>query len=549
MIIIVVAVVALLAAGLGSAYLILRPDHPSGKLETQPGGISVSTAKPPPPPPIPKPKPKPKPTGPVYAVDKPCWLNFGGDPQRSLARLNINLGVPTKPLWARGLHGYVEYPPSYCDGTLYVNTFKGRTYAIDARTGNVIWVRQGKGPKPSTPAIAGPRLIVSSTDGTVTGFDRKNGHLLWRLSTDAKVESSPLAIDNTAYFGATDGRLFAVDTRTGKVRWAYDTGGRINSSPSIWGNRICITTYAGSIFCLNRLNGHKLWDTYISRDFARDESFYASASTDGRRLFTISRSGKVVALRATNGQTLWTRDLNTTGYSTPPSRTAASSSAASTDNSMPTTRRPDRRSGVRCVGGRILGPARGRRRARFFSTLEQDTYALRVADGRVAWRPRHRQVLARDRDRPALLLHAERDSAAFRGRVQPAEPEVTTSDGWRFSRAATGAGAAGRAPRGDAHPVPRPSGARRERPVQVGGQLVAEFGEQVAGDRLERGHVLGAELLRQSRSPAVGGRGGSAGAASGHVHLARVVEHPGLDEGREGADAAISAAGSATSAS
>ena len=102
MIIIVVAVVALLAAGLGSAYLILRPDHPSGKLETQPGGISVSTAKPPPPPPIPKPKPKPKPTGPVYAVDKPCWLNFGGDPQRSLARLNINLGVPTKPLWARG---------------------------------------------------------------------------------------------------------------------------------------------------------------------------------------------------------------------------------------------------------------------------------------------------------------------------------------------------------------------------------------------------------------------------------------------------------------
>ena len=282
MIIIVVAVVALLAAGLGSAYLILRPDHPSGKLETQPGGISVSTAKPPPPPPIPKPKPKPKPTGPVYAVDKPCWLNFGGDPQRSLARLNINLGVPTKPLWARGLHGYVEYPPSYCDGTLYVNTFKGRTYAIDARTGNVIWMRQGKGPKPSTPAIAGPRLIVSSTDGTVTGFDRANGRLLWRLSTDAKVESSPVAIDNTAYFGVTDGRLFAVDTRTGRCAGPTTRAAASTRARRSAGNRICITTYAGSIFCLNRLNGHKLWIRYISRDFARYESFYASA-VDRRR--------------------------------------------------------------------------------------------------------------------------------------------------------------------------------------------------------------------------------------------------------------------------
>src|SRR5262249_34220934 len=156
------AVVVLIAAGLASAWLIVRPDAPSGKIDTELKGVSVSPPTPPPPPPrkkkpAAKPKPKPKPRRPVLVVDKPCWRNFGGNPERSLARPDIPLGVPTKPLGARGLGGYIEYPPSYCDGTLYVNTYKGRTYAIDARTGRVLWQRRGRGPKPSPPAIAGSR--------------------------------------------------------------------------------------------------------------------------------------------------------------------------------------------------------------------------------------------------------------------------------------------------------------------------------------------------------------------------------------------------------
>ena len=54
---------------------------------------------------------------------------------RDLARLDIDLGIPHGKRWARGLKSYVEYPPSYCDGVLYVNTFKGDTWAIDAERG------------------------------------------------------------------------------------------------------------------------------------------------------------------------------------------------------------------------------------------------------------------------------------------------------------------------------------------------------------------------------------------------------------------------------
>ena len=42
-----------------------------------------------------------------------------------------------------GVGGYIEYPPSYCDGRLYVNTFRGRTAAFDASTGKVPLVADG----------------------------------------------------------------------------------------------------------------------------------------------------------------------------------------------------------------------------------------------------------------------------------------------------------------------------------------------------------------------------------------------------------------------
>ena len=62
----------------------------------------------------------------------------------------------------------------WVSGILYVNTFGGKTVALNSHNGQRIWQVQG-GRKPSTPAIAGPRLIVSSHDGYVTAYNRFNG--------------------------------------------------------------------------------------------------------------------------------------------------------------------------------------------------------------------------------------------------------------------------------------------------------------------------------------------------------------------------------------
>ena len=375
-----VAVLVVALGGLAIAISLATPDETTGGLDTGLTDVTVSEGTTPEP--VPTPVPEPEPT-----ADKRCWLSFGGDPQRSLSRPTFDLGIPVrKILWTRGLGGYIEYPPSYCEGTLYVNTFEGETFAIEAATGKVRWKRSFAGTKPSTPAIDGPRLIVSSQDGTVTALDRDRGRPLWQVRTSGKVESSPVVVDGLVYFGSTDGRLFAVAAETGRIRWAYDTGGRINASPSLYGRRVCISTYAGSVFCLDKNTGARLWSTYIRRDSFRYESFYASPSTDGARIYTVARSGKVVALDAEDGSLVWTARVGGLGYTTP----AIGHGFVFVGGFDGTLRALRATSGQEVWqadrGGRILGAPVVVGDLVFFSTLEKRTYAARVSDGRIVWR-------------------------------------------------------------------------------------------------------------------------------------------------------------------
>ena len=370
------AILGLLVAGAAVAAYFKARERPTGKLDTELKGVTVQQGDTGP---IKEPK-----KGHRVVYDKRCWLNFGGNPQRTLSRPSIDIGLPLRHYWVTGLGSYIEYPPSYCGCYLYVNTFAGKTVALNSYNGHVIWQRKG-GHKPSTPAIAGPRLIVSSTNGTVTAYNRFNGKVLWRLKIDAKVESSPIAARRLVYFGATDGRLFAVYVRTGRIKWAYDTGGRINSSPSILGNRIFVTTYAGSVWALNRATGRKIWVKYLSRDFVRYESFYASASTDGKRLFTISRSGGVYAVSASDGHEIWRSSVNSWGYSTPAVAHGRVFFGGFDGRVRALRAATGRVIWTRRLGGRFLGPAFVAGPYVFFANLERNTYGLRASDGKVLW--------------------------------------------------------------------------------------------------------------------------------------------------------------------
>jgi outer membrane protein assembly factor BamB len=376
------AIVLAVAAGLTVAFVLVAQREDPGRLDTKLSGVSYEGPAQAPPAP-----PKKYVRLPYHLhsrSEQPCWNQFGSNTEHTLARLDLDLGPPTKPVWARALNGYIEYPPVYCDGLLYVNTFRGMTYAVDSETGATVWQHAGAH-KPSSPAIAGRRVLVSANDGTLTAYDRFSGRRLWRIHTGARVESSPAVVDDTAFIGNANGRVFAVDVARGRIRWAFDTGATINSSPMVHGGLVCVTNYAGAVFCLRKGNGQKVWSTYLKRDPFRYESFYASASTDGRRLYTIARSGRVVALSLATGKVDWSKHINAWGYSTP-ALAPGLVLVGGFDGALHAYRAS---SGDEVwashVGGRILGAPVVIGPLVLFATLEEHAYAARLADGKVVW--------------------------------------------------------------------------------------------------------------------------------------------------------------------
>lgn len=366
--------------GVVALFLSLRTPSKGGLVA--PTGISVETIDTTP---VARPRAQPPKRTRLTRSDVPCWRSFGGDPLRNLSRPSVNLGIPRKSVWARGLGDLMEYPPTYCGGHLFVNLERGKTVAIDAATGKVLWSRRAPGPTASSPAIAGTNLVVSSHGGTISLLRQNNGSLVWQLQTHVPVESSPVVVDGTAYVGASDGRLFALEVRTGKARWVYDMRGRISSSPSVVGGLVCITTYTGVIACLHRDDGVRAWARVFKRDAFRYDSFYSSPSSDGRRIFAVSLAGQVVALDARTGRSVWTYRTGGFTYGTP-SVANGRIFVADLDRNVWAFRSADGHLLWRIsAGGRVLGPTLVVGNLVFFSTLEGRTYAARVANGRIVW--------------------------------------------------------------------------------------------------------------------------------------------------------------------
>jgi outer membrane protein assembly factor BamB len=177
-----------------------------------------------------------------------------------------------------------------------------------------------------------------------------------------------------------------------------------------------VTTYAGGIFCLDRVTGRKLWSTYVKRNAFQYDSFYSSPSTDGRRLFTISRSGKIVAVDARNGRIVWTHDIGGWGYGTPAvthTRVFVGGFDGNLRAFVPSTGRVLWSSNV---GGKILGSPVVVGRLVFVTTVNQRTYALRIEDGKPLWHLRlgkYTPVIATERTYFFTLFGR---LVAFRGR-------------------------------------------------------------------------------------------------------------------------------------
>jgi outer membrane protein assembly factor BamB len=128
------------------------------------------------------------------------------------------------------------------DGILFVGSMDWNVYALDARSGWVVWRTRTNGPVISSPTLANGLVFIGSVDRNLYALDARNGRVAWKYETDGQVTSSPCYANGALYFGSVDEYLYSLDAETGELRWRFKTGGPVISSPSAMGDIV----YVGS---------------------------------------------------------------------------------------------------------------------------------------------------------------------------------------------------------------------------------------------------------------------------------------------------------------
>jgi hypothetical protein len=176
------------------------------------------------------------------------------------------------PLWSTIPLGGLSYVTPTIDSLfnrIYVGVSNKNFFAIDYKTGKVVWNLIGDAPVNASAVITGDRkLVFTSQAGTLYGFDIRTNvaqtAAKWSTNFGEVVTKSP-AVDanNNLIFGTESGKVLKVklnDDGTVARTWSVNINATIQSSPVIDGDGfIYIGNTAGDFYKLNPDNGAVIW--------------------------------------------------------------------------------------------------------------------------------------------------------------------------------------------------------------------------------------------------------------------------------------------------
>jgi outer membrane protein assembly factor BamB len=191
--------------------------------------------------------------------------------------------------------------PLVQDGLVYFGTDNRSIYAVDADSGATRWsFTTGGIIHDNAAAATGTALVCGSGDGWVYALQPKTGALLWKSKTDNQLDSTPLIFDGAVFIGSTGGTLYRLNLADGKKQWSFNAGKGIGSSPSVDDKgHLVFGSGDGKIFCLDPASGGQLWMRKTNG------YLFASPLIVGGVVYIGSFGNKFYALDVGNGAILW----------------------------------------------------------------------------------------------------------------------------------------------------------------------------------------------------------------------------------------------------
>ncbi|WP_244503532.1 PQQ-binding-like beta-propeller repeat protein [Shimia haliotis] len=228
------------------------------------------------------------------------------------------------PLWSRDLT-----PPrdkagnastgglAYGEGLLFATTGFGSIRAFDPKTGADVWEQKLQAVGSGTPTVYGGLVYLVSGDATGWAIDAKTGKVIWQALSLPDVQnvqspSAPAVDDRLVYFPYGSGEVQANFRRGGISRWtagisdtrpgrASNTVGDLSGDPVLVGSRLYVANHSGRMVALDTETGERIWTA--------DEGALSPVFPAGNSLFFVSDRNRLMRLDARDGTLIWQQEL------------------------------------------------------------------------------------------------------------------------------------------------------------------------------------------------------------------------------------------------
>jgi hypothetical protein len=249
------------------------------------------------------------------------------EPARVPARVNVHLREVLR--WSTRLRGVTTSVLPTHDGRpnpvvvgnrIYTVSFApGIAWALDARTGDILWRRKlGRFAGP-TPLVHGPLLFVK-TSTELFCLQRSDGQVRWSYrpyeTEGESVYSSPVVHGEHVIVADRRGTAHAVSIRTGRVRWTSDVGvgSSVNSTAADVAGTLVFGTNGREAVGVRAEDGAIRWRTRIDAPcIAAPRSIGTSVvmHTDTTVFWVRARDGHILAQWSSGGTRI--RSFGTVG--------------------------------------------------------------------------------------------------------------------------------------------------------------------------------------------------------------------------------------------
>jgi outer membrane protein assembly factor BamB len=278
----------------------------------------------------------PKPTAKAQSTTRPAsqhqevpetdWPFFGRTPQRTqyLAEPVKDLRPPFKVAWTFNTHSLIEFPPAIHAGVAYLVNKYGNTEGLRLRDRKVLWRHvterhpHGSPLDVTGPAYSAGHVYYAGLGGLLFSLDARTGQVTWVRNLHAHLESSPLIVGKSIYIGTDGDQLLALRTSDGRARWSLDVPGAIKASPSYQDGHVFVADYQSTMFAVDARTGKPIWHTNTSTQAPYGKGgFYSSPAISGGRVFAARDDGTVFAFDEKTGKVDWSFPTGALTYGSP----------------------------------------------------------------------------------------------------------------------------------------------------------------------------------------------------------------------------------------